>query len=343
MIYEKKQHCVCFVAGKSGGHIIPALTLASRLKKENASTNIMFFTTESPLDASIIGRDATVDDHQVLTIGALTGWYSVPLVIVRMIVSFVKCFYRLLKQGPTEIISMGGLVSIPVVCAAWIIGIPVTLYEVNAIPGKAVKMLSYFSKRINVCFDSVRSLLPRYKICRVDYPVRFGTNDRMHKEAARKQLHLSNDESVLLILGGSQGSKFLNTFAESYIRYRIGQPSSSKLVIIHQAGQHDREGLDNFYRSLGITCHVFAYQHDLAPYYAATDIAIARAGAGTIFELQFFGVKSLLIPLEATTTDHQLDNAYAIAAQRSDLFSVARQSVVAEQPESVFRYLDQLL
>jgi UDP-N-acetylglucosamine--N-acetylmuramyl-(pentapeptide) pyrophosphoryl-undecaprenol N-acetylglucosamine transferase len=332
---------VCFVAGKSGGHIVPALTLARRIKEESPQKKVVFFSTNSSLDQSIISRSQNVvDDHITLPLSSVSlKWYKLPFVGLKLAGALCKSLWQLMRFRPTSVTSIGGLVSLPVVCAAWMLRIPVTLYELNAVPGQAVTFLSGFAKRINVCFDNVATRFP-HKTVKVDYPVRFSKNDVLPKSIARAQLAIPHDAQVVLVLGGSQGSHFLNTFVQSYVQFDKSRNPESPLFVIHQAGGDDVSTLRDFYHKMGVCARVFAFEPDLAPYYSAADCAISRAGAGSIFELDHFGVKTLLIPLEASTTDHQVDNAYAITATKSDLFRAVRQKDSAANPQAAYDLLD---
>lgn len=335
---------VCFVAGKSGGHSVPALTMARRIKEEAPQKKVLFFSTDSALDKSVISRSGTVDEHVTLPLSSVSfAWYRAPFDALKLMGSFFKSLWKLMRFRPQSVTSIGGLVSIPVVGAAWLLKIPVTLYELNAVPGRAVTFLSRFAQRINVCFDDVRGILPQKKTFKVDYPVRFSQSDILSKSTRRAQVRIPFDARVLLVLGGSQGSHFLNSFVQSYVRHHKDHAADSTLFVIHQAGSSDVNGLRDFYHQLKVPAHVFAFESDLAPYYSSADCAISRAGAGSIFELQFFGIKTLLIPLEASTTDHQLDNAYAIAQRRSDLFTVMRQGDCEDHSQAAFDLLDSCL
>jgi UDP-N-acetylglucosamine--N-acetylmuramyl-(pentapeptide) pyrophosphoryl-undecaprenol N-acetylglucosamine transferase len=86
---------------------------------------------------------------------------------------------------------------------------------------------------------------------------------------------------------------------------------------------------------------VCAFTNDVEPFYVAADLIICRAGAGTLFEIAFFHKKALVIPLEIETTDHQVDNAFAIAQQYPQLFTVLRQGDIQKNPELFYDYLDE--
>lgn len=353
LLHDFPGACVAFVAGKSGGHILPAFTVAQEMRQKQHCT-IVFFSHDSVIDRDIIRSATGVDVHYTIPLLGCRRWYHFIGLFVKLNMVFMQCLIRLKKHKVQKVVSMGGALSVPVCLAAWVLGIPITLYELNAVPGKAVTFLARFAQRIITCFPSARPLFSKYayKVSDKTYPLRFQESHKLSKGEARALLKIPSDTRVLFILGGSQGSQFLNTFAEGYVRYRtcMHGPDES-LVVFHQIGTQEEQNsttqgcsaIEHFYKRLGVSAVVFGYREDIQLYYAAADLVIARAGAGTLFELIFFAKRSLIIPLEATTTKHQLDNAYAMAAQYPSLFSVYRQLELEHSPEEMYRYVDVLL
>jgi UDP-N-acetylglucosamine--N-acetylmuramyl-(pentapeptide) pyrophosphoryl-undecaprenol N-acetylglucosamine transferase len=344
------KNTICFVAGHSGGHIVPALTLARQLRSVDPATTIVLFSTDAPLDRAIAQTSSDIHAHYGLAVGKHTTrrWYHYPSLFASLAKACAQSLVKMRAWGVTQVVSMGGYVSIPVCLAARLLGIPITLYELNAVPGKAVSFLARCATRIYVCFDSAAQLvgsLPAGKLAVSEYPIRFTATDIIAQAEARTQLGISQGAKVLLILGGSQGSSFLNTFVQGYLRHRMimGVPDAPTVVVFHQAGELFKPAVESFYQGYGIDAAVFSYKNDLGLYYAAADIVVCRAGAGTLFELAFFGKRSLVIPLETKTTSHQVDNAYAMASRYPRLFTVYRQSDLEQNSEDAYRYLESCL
>jgi UDP-N-acetylglucosamine--N-acetylmuramyl-(pentapeptide) pyrophosphoryl-undecaprenol N-acetylglucosamine transferase len=310
---------ICFVAGKSGGHILPALTLAAQHKKQFPKSSILFFSTSSTLDKQIIGPQSTIDAYIPLELENLprSKIYQLPRFGLSVLKAFFRAVQELRRLRPTRVISMGGYISVPVCTAAWLLRIPVELYELNATPGRAVKFLAPISTRINICFTAAAQLLPAAK-CRVaPYPLRFTNTD---KEGATNILGFLPTRKTILIVGGSQGSLFINQAFQQYLQ---NNPlATQKIQVIHQTGAHDTTDWKSWYHALGIPAIVFAYHPHMQQFYRAADLIICRAGAGTLWEIAFFEKRALCIPLETVTTDHQIDNARAIAQQYPHLFTI---------------------
>lgn len=379
-----KQNNICFVAGKTGGHILPCLTLAEQYKssfapaaapavaksygghgkisgghgkasdfaeamtdrsadkQDNPESNVIFFSTNAQLDTSILANQPIISQHITLPLGRFS-----PTRIRRylqlawgLIHSFVTSLYHLRKNNTEKVISTGGLVALPVCLAAMFLRIPIELYELNAVPGKAIKALAPIAQIIYVCFAQAADYFPKNKCVYKPYPVRFNhEHTQMSKELACKELDLDPHKKTLFIMGGSQGSVQLNNEIKKYIET---SSHTNNLQIIHQTGSHDQTDWHSFYANNHVPALVFAYRDAIAPCYVAADLIISRAGAGMLFEILFFEKPSIIIPLEAKTTSHQLDNAYAMKEQYPTLFTVIRQNQLTHE-NALFHHLDNLL
>lgn len=323
---NSKKKTICFVAGKSGGHIIPCLTRAQQLLKRYPMFTTLFFTTDGDLDYSIIKDKKEVAEHVALRLGNFPykKLFKYPVFIWQFIRAFFVALYYLHKKKPQQVVSTGGYIAIPVCFAAYLLKIPIELQLLDAVPGKAIRFLSPFAQVISICFEESKKYLPAHKCMQVSYPVRFEKHDKtVSKKDARKQLHLDPDKFTIFVLGGSQGSIFLNTIIKDLLIAH--KQWHKKIQIIHQTGAQDTTDWQTFYKDNSIEHFVFSYYHQLNTCYRATDIIICRAGAGTLFELNYFELPALIIPLKTQTTAHQMDNASAFNRQFPDRCSVIEQ------------------
>lgn len=336
-----KKNSICFVAGKTGGHILPCLTLAQQYHEDPHST-ILFFSTNAPLDKAILHNHPMISHHIALPLGKFS---SIPVyrhmqLAWRLAHAWLKSLYHLHKNKPKKIISTGGLVALPVCLAAYLLRIPIELYELNAVPGKAIKALAPLAHHTYVCFAHAARYFTKYPCSHTQYPVRFNAmHKQISKEQACKELGLDRNKKTVFIMGGSQGSMQLNAAIKKYIETSKRQDN---LQIIHQTGSRDQTDWQTLYAIKNIPAVVFDYRDAVAPCYAAANLIIARAGAGTLFEILFFEKLSIIIPLEAKTTSHQLDNAYAMRKEYPTLFTVIRQDELTEK-NKLFDYLDNFL
>lgn len=310
------------VAARSGGHIIPCLTLIKQAKTQD--TRILFFTSSTELDTTIGKEFPWITKQVKLTLENVPykkPW-RFPFFGLQCIASFFKSFYYLTYYKPTKLVSTGGYLSLPVCVAAKILRIPIELFELNAVPGKATRVLAPLATTLFTCFETTAHTVSK-KCTLAPYPLRFNLQEAepINKQKACETLKYNNAKKTVFVLGGSQGSTFLNVL----LCNTLSSAPYEMFQIIHQTGHAHIKGLQEFYKALNITATVFDYQQNLAPYYQAADIVICRSGAGTLFETAFFKKKCITIPLETATNTHQVDNAYAIQKQHPELFTVIRQ------------------
>lgn len=317
----KKQSTVCYVASASGGHIIPCLTLARRRLEAMPETAILFFSGSSALDRDIIKNTPFITTHVMLpTLKSPASLYSYVALALALCITLVKLIYYLIKHRPDTIVCSGGIIAVPAALCARILAIPVELYELNVQPGKAVRFLASHADSLHICFAQTQDYFPDIPCTKTAYPVRFSAQDQaLSQVAALKMLHLTPERKTVTLLGGSQGSLELNRLLHTFL---IENPQlHAHLQIIHQTGCNDTFNWQAFYAQNGIPAHVFSFCSDLAPHYAAADLVICRAGAGTLHEVLFFGKQCIAVPLITKTNDHQLHNARAMQAHHPALFT----------------------
>lgn len=327
---------ICFVAGHSGGHILPCITKAKQLQRDH---HILFFSTSSDRDQKMIQASAVATHFRSLSVESVPyrNKLRLPLFFVKLLGAFFTSFYYLIANRPQKIITTGGYVAIPVCLAGWLLRIPIELYELNVEPGKAVSFLSPLAHTIWIMYEQTTAYLPAHKCKLADYPIRFDEQAKqITKEQALKSLNFSTKRTTLFVIGGSQGSQFLNKLITDWV---MTHPELHESIqIIHQTGAaQSNTAAITLYASRNIPAYTFAYDERLALLYQATDIVITRAGAGTLAELLFFQKKSIIIPLETHTTNHQQANALAMQAKAPELFTVLSQKEV-EQDQTRFSW-----
>ncbi len=306
---------ICFVAGKSGGHSIPCLTLARAAKQQDPQTRVVFITNATALDRQILSSQPDVDRAVYLKLGGLPGMrlWRYPTFVWQIACAFFKSIHILRRERPNQIMSTGGLVTVPVVLAARFLRIPVQLWELNVEPGKAIVFLSHLAQEMVICCAATQVYFKRPCVLR-PYPVRFSESDkRCDRIAVLHSLGLHSDKFTIFILGGSQGSLTLNT---ALVRVLDRDPGLAlQIQVIHQVGGNDQADWLAVYTKLGVPAHVFAYNHDLASLYQVSDFIISRAGAGAVAEITFFDKRAIMVPLATNTNDHQVRNAHEWARE----------------------------
>jgi UDP-N-acetylglucosamine--N-acetylmuramyl-(pentapeptide) pyrophosphoryl-undecaprenol N-acetylglucosamine transferase len=228
------------------------------------------------------------------------------------------------------------------VCSvAWLLGIPFELYELNVVPGEAVKFLSKKAAVVHVCFAATKKYFGasvRYQV--TPYPLRYTQQDSVSRQVACDALGIDEHKKIICVLGGSQGSRFINELMQQYV---LQSADKDAFFIIHQTGVADVSTVQEAYQKQGVEALVFAYRNDIHLCYAAADVIVARAGAGTLFEILFFQKPSIIIPLETVTTAHQRDNALTMQVEHPQFFSVLLQGDIDQNPQPFFACLGSFL
>jgi UDP-N-acetylglucosamine--N-acetylmuramyl-(pentapeptide) pyrophosphoryl-undecaprenol N-acetylglucosamine transferase len=323
---KNKSSTICFVAGKSGGHILPALTLARHHKNKNPSSKVLFFSTDSALDNQLVQNNKLIDWYLPLAIDDVPykKIHHIPVFLWHSLRSFLTSFHALRIYRPTRVVSLGGYISLPVCLAAKLLRIPIELYELNMVAGKAIKATVPLATTIRVCFPGAQQQFGKRSCTLEPYPLRFtAAHKAITRISALQKIGLCLTRKTIFVLGGSQGSVFINELIKKYLD---NNPHlHGHIQVIHQTGTHDTTDWQRWYAHYEIPAIVFAYHHEVEYYYAAADLVVCRSGAGTLWEIVFFEKRAITIPLETHTTDHQLDNAQALAAAYPTLFTVITQ------------------
>lgn len=322
-LHQEHNSTICYIAGHSGGHIIPCLTLAQAAKEEYQQ-KILFITSTKTLDTNIIQESTLVDYHYTLAITQRRRWYLMPLIAITLGWSFIQSLFIFLWHRPVRVISTGSIIAIPGCLAAWILRIPIELFEVNAKPGKTMLFLSRFATNIAVCFSQPKHFFTKVPCEIRPYPVRFVQPTEIEVSHLS---HFSPHRCTLFIQGGSQGSTGINHLIKKVIE--TNPHLAPHIQIIHQTGRSP-ESWRHIYAQHQIPCHVFSYEHNMAPYYMMADLVICRAGAGSLFETLYFEKPCITIPLITANTHHQHDNAHAMAAAYPELFCVLDERTAAK-------------
>ena len=285
---------ICCATGKSGGHIIPNLTIA---REKYPDAQILFFSNNSPLDYSLLKDGVAYHvPFRFLRTNTLLAKLLFPF---GMIWASLRSIFYLIKYKPSVIISTGGIEAIPVCCAGWLLRIPIELYEVNALPGKAITLIAPLATTIFVCFKTTQTYFKNAQL--TNYPIRFTTSQPIHIP------HFNDQRKTILVLGGSQGSKRINDAIKKIIEI----PEIARHIqIIHQYGFDSRDWKTIYYNA-GVPAVAFDFAKDIHNYYPLADTVICRSGAGSLFETAYFKKRCITIPLTHHAGGHQVANAKA--------------------------------
>jgi UDP-N-acetylglucosamine--N-acetylmuramyl-(pentapeptide) pyrophosphoryl-undecaprenol N-acetylglucosamine transferase len=299
---------IVIAAGGTGGHLYPAVALAREFLHRDPSTKILFVGTVRGVESKVLAHEgfelALITAKPVMGKGLLDvvrGVLSVPIGIWQSL--------EILKRRQADlVIGVGGYTSPTMLVAATLKGIARVILEPNAYPGLANKVVAPLAQRIFLAFESAGASFDRRKMRVVGTPIRqeFLAQSDQHNKSMKA------DGQHLLIFGGSQGAKAINSALVeglSVLNQRL-----PGLTITHQTGEGDFERVSEAYRTAGIQAKVVPFLYDMPTVLRTADLVVARAGAMTIAELTACGKAAILIPLPTAIYDHQMKNARAMEA-----------------------------
>lgn len=341
IFYFKKKSGIVYaaVAGNSGGHIIPALTLLDKIRKKENDSKVLFFTTTNKLDQAIIAKSDIVDQHICLNLPNIVNkkFFHYPLYAILCASAFFKSFVTLIYFNPQELIATGGFVGIPVSLAAWMLRIPISLYELNVEPGQASKILGPLATNIKICFEETKKQFSPNKTELINYPIRFDSQCLdIEKNQAKKLLGLDENKKTIFVIGGSQGSDFINEMIKKWFCQSKIQGNKFNVQVIHQTGAKCLKKLQKFYCEQKINSIVFDFKKDINLCYSAADLIISRAGAGSLAEILFFSKPAIIIPLHLKANLHQVNNAQAVAKKHPEFVKVYDQNFIETNQQDFF-------
>ena len=325
---KKEKYRILISGGGTGGHIFPALSIANALKSR-LNAEILFVGAEDRMEMERIpaaGYDikglpvAGFDRKNLLkNIGVLIKLRR-SIAMARKIVADFK---------PDIAIGVGGYCSGPTLKAAQRAGVPTLLQEQNSYAGVTNKLLAKKAKKICVAYPDLERFFPAEKIVLTGNPIRKDLlSSQISPEKARERFGLNPKLPTVLIVGGSLGALTLNESMEASIRKLYDEG----IQVIWQTGKYFGDRGTAAVKNLqGIV--VTKFISDMAAAYAAADLVVARAGAGSISELELLGKPCILVPSPNVAEDHQTKNARALSDKGAAILvkdSDAREKLVEE-------------
>ena len=309
----KKQLKIIISGGGTGGHIYPAISIADEIKRRYPNAEILFVGAKDRMEMQkvpqagykIVGLWITGIDRK-LSLKNL----SFPF---KLISSLLKSRSIIAYFKPDVVIGTGGFASGPLLKMANLKKIPTLIQEQNSFPGITNKLLGKNADVICTAYDNLDRFFPAGKIRKTGNPVRQDIIDISKKrEEALSFFKLDKSRKTILVLGGSLGARKINQLMEAFRSIF----EEKEIQLIWQTGSLYFEEYKK-YNSQFVQTHSFLNRMDLA--YAASDIIISRAGAGSVSELCLVGKPVLFIPSPNVADDHQAKNALAVAREKAAL------------------------
>lgn len=320
--------------GGTGGHLYPALAIARALVRLEPAIEPLFIGARRGIERDVL--PTTEFPHELLDLHPL--YRSRPWQNWRTLKGLATAWGRirsLAKQAaPRFVVGTGGYAAGATMMFAAQRGIPLFIQEQNSFPGRTVRAFSRFAREIYLGFPEGGDLLPAGARTRAVYtgnPIAPPPDPRPDRAAARSSWGLRDSGCVILVFGGSQGSAALNTVIDAWVQR--GLPDGVQLIWATGKGNFSAHS-----NRESAVVRVRPYLAPIADAYAASDMAITRAGAMTTAELVAWEIPPILVPLPTAAADHQTVNAKALAAAGAARW-VRQSDLNAERLDALVREL----
>lgn len=303
---------IVFAGGGTGGHLYPALAVAEQVAAVSPSTRCVYLCSPRPIDARIL--DAEGAEYHVIPAQPL-GFHPARLLrFLRAWPSAVResgrVLTELVRRGPVHVVAMGGFVAAPVVHAARSLRLPVTLVNLDAVPGKANRWMARRADRIldaasSNTWPAAETIRPIVRAAAV------GSNTGGPEEC-RASLGLDPSMNTLFATGGSQGARTINDLMA--VLLRTHRPAFEGWQVYHQTGEGADAEMQRVYDEAGVPARAVAFCRTMGLAWGAADAAVARCGAGTVGEVWANQVPALFLPYPFHRDQHQKRNAERLVA-----------------------------
>jgi len=304
--------------GGTGGHLLPAVAVAEALAAVQGAGAVEVVGSRRGLEGDLLtgtglpvtrlpGRGfsrAVSARSAAANLGALGG----------LVWAFVLALGLVARRRPAVVVAMGGYGCVPVALAALVLAVPVVLVNLDAVPGAASRLVGRFARAAAVAFPGT----PLRRAVVTGAPVRpeivaAAGGDAAARTEARRLLGLPADRFVVGVVGGSLGSKTLNTATLDLAGLWVRR---ADVAVYHVVGRRDATWIGGGPEAEagGLVYRQVPYEDRMALLYQAADVMVSRAGASTVSELAVVGAPAVLVPLPGAPGDHQTANARVLEA-----------------------------
>ncbi len=307
-----KELRVIISGGGTGGHIFPAVSIADAIRAKRPDAAILFVGAEGRMEMQRVpAAGYEIKGLPMAGLDRKRPWRNVGVVLKvlksrRMARQIIRDF------RPQVAVGVGGYASYPTLEMAAAAGLPTLLQEQNSYAGVTNKRLAKHAAVICVAYEGMERFFPADKIRFTGNPVRQGLLDTsLTPQAARTALGLEPGKKTILIVGGSLGARTMN---ESVLGNLNLIRQQQDVQFLWQTGTYYRADISARLEATTtpVNLKVTDFISDMKAAYAAADLVISRAGAGSISEFCLLGKPVILVPSPNVAEDHQTKNAQAL-------------------------------
>ncbi len=322
---EYKAIRVIISGGGTGGHIFPAVSIASKLRELNPDSEILFVGAEGKMEMEKVpAAGFKIVGLPIVGLQRQFTWANVKndlQVPFKLAASLIKA-RRILKEFKPDIaIGVGGYASAPLLRAATRLGIPTLIQEQNGFAGLTNKILGKKVGKICVAYEGMERFFPADKIVLTGNPIRPDILPATPETKAEgiRFYGLDPAKKHILVIGGSLGSGTLNQAMKQWVA--DGCPGGEGVEVLWQCGRYYKKGVDAFMEghkeAMSVHWSDFIGRMDLA--YAMADVIISRSGASSVSEICAARKAAVFVPSPNVAEDHQTHNAMALVRKGAAL------------------------
>ena len=326
---------VILSGGGTGGHIYPAVAVAEALKRKwGDDVELLFVGAEGRMEMEKV--PSLGYNIKGLAVAGLQRKFALSnFALPFKVAASIRRAKGIIREFNADIVvGFGGYASAPVLWAAQRLGVPTIIQEQNSYAGLTNKLLSKSAKRICVAYDGMERFFPKERIVMTGNPLRGRFSaDGGNRVEALSFYGFNDTMPVVLVVGGSLGTRTLNEMMKSWILSLKGE---APVQVIWQTGKYYEREMQEFLRNhptKNIWQGAFIERMDYA--YAAADVVLSRSGACTVSELCLVGKPTIFVPSPNVAEDHQTKNAMALVNKGAAEIVRDTEAVVRGMQEAV--------
>ncbi len=305
--------------GGTGGHIFPALAVASAIKKKWNGAELLFVGAMYGKEQEF-AKNAGLEFHGLNVQGIKGKGLKAIKASFSMLKAIGESYVLLGKFKPDMVVGFGGYACFATVFAAKLRKIPCIIHEQNAIAGLANKVLSYLVDKICLSLPDDKGIFNPKKTVLTGNPIREDIKNISPEYKENYKKNSKDPRKHLLIMGGSLGAASINSLTISL----LPKLKLANVKITHQCGTKDYPRMIEAYEKQGFSLleidqMVHEFIDDMAEVYTKCDLALCRAGASSIAELSATATPAVFISYPNAANDHQSVNAKILVSQGAAL------------------------
>ncbi|PIR13227.1 undecaprenyldiphospho-muramoylpentapeptide beta-N-acetylglucosaminyltransferase [Candidatus Falkowbacteria bacterium CG11_big_fil_rev_8_21_14_0_20_39_10] len=320
MRYATHNKKIILTGGGTAGSVSPLLAIFEELtslkhpfltkEREGVRYDFLWVGTKKGIEKEMVGKAGI--KFKSITSGKLRRYFSWQNFIdpFKILIGFFQSIFIVLKFKPDLVMSAGGFVSVPVVWAAWLLGVKIIIHQQDARAGLANKLMAPLADVITVTFEKSLADYGK-KAVWTGNPIRQSLQITNYKLQITNFFNLKKDLPVLLVIGGGTGAMAINKLVWDSL-----EELTKFCQVIHICGKSKKLEV----RSKNYLSFEFLEADKMAEALRLADVVVSRAGLGLLTELSYLGKPSILIPIPDS---HQEDNA--------KIFQDKKAAVVLEQ------------